>query len=186
MLRKSPRSRPQYAAVGIGGSVLSILGAGLTIVAVTLALPSTDYGLLLGADPLGRDLWSRLLAGARLSLGVAACAVVLALAVILVTVAFGVGQPALSAAAGDAVAIRADQVDVGTIDDQLLAPVPGADQDAYLKTVTDEVQDKGFVVAKLEEHGVRAVNPACAFPMEMARFPARIWIVSHKPVAVAA
>ena len=36
--------------------------------------------LLLGADPLGRDLWSRLLAGARLSLGVAACAVVLALA----------------------------------------------------------------------------------------------------------
>lgn len=36
--------------------------------------------LLLGADPLGRDLWSRLLAGGRLSLGVAACAVVLALA----------------------------------------------------------------------------------------------------------
>jgi|tagenome__1003787_1003787.scaffolds.fasta_scaffold20856382_3 NADH-quinone oxidoreductase subunit B len=27
---------------------------------------------------------------------------------------------------------------------------PGADQDAYLKTVTDEVQDKGFVVAKLD------------------------------------
>lgn len=42
------------------------------------------------------------------------------------------------------------------------------------------------IVAKLEEHGVRAVNPACAFPMEMARFPARIWIVSHKVVAVEA
>ena len=27
---------------------------------------------------------------------------------------------------------------------------PGADQDAYLKTVTDEVQDKGFVVAKFD------------------------------------
>src|SRR3954466_4075351 len=27
---------------------------------------------------------------------------------------------------------------------------PGADQDAYLKTVTDEIQDKGFVVAKLD------------------------------------
>jgi NADH-quinone oxidoreductase subunit B len=27
---------------------------------------------------------------------------------------------------------------------------PGADQDAYLKTVTDEVQDKGFVVAQLD------------------------------------
>jgi len=42
------------------------------------------------------------------------------------------------------------------------------------------------IVARLEEHGVRAVNPACAFPMEMARFPARIWIVSHKLVAVEA
>jgi NADH-quinone oxidoreductase subunit B len=27
---------------------------------------------------------------------------------------------------------------------------PGAEQDAYLKTVTDEVQDKGFVVAQLD------------------------------------
>ena len=27
---------------------------------------------------------------------------------------------------------------------------PGADQNAYLKTVTDEIQDKGFVVAKLD------------------------------------
>jgi len=27
---------------------------------------------------------------------------------------------------------------------------PGADQDAYLKTVTDEIQDKGFVVAKFD------------------------------------
>lgn len=42
------------------------------------------------------------------------------------------------------------------------------------------------IVAKLEERGVRAVNPAGGFPMEMARFPARIWIVSHKLVAVEA
>jgi NADH-quinone oxidoreductase subunit B len=27
---------------------------------------------------------------------------------------------------------------------------PGADQDAYLKTVTDEIQDKGFIVAKFD------------------------------------
>jgi NADH-quinone oxidoreductase subunit B len=27
---------------------------------------------------------------------------------------------------------------------------PGVDQDAYLKTVTDEIQDKGFVVAKFD------------------------------------
>ncbi len=42
------------------------------------------------------------------------------------------------------------------------------------------------IVAKLEERGVRAVNPAGGFPMEMARFPGRIWIVSHKLVAVEA
>ena len=27
---------------------------------------------------------------------------------------------------------------------------PSADQDAYLKSVTDELQDKGFIVAKLD------------------------------------
>ncbi len=30
------------------------------------------------------------------------------------------------------------------------------------------------------------MNPAMGFPMEMARFPGKIWVVSHKPVAVAA
>jgi Fe-S-cluster-containing hydrogenase component 2 len=42
------------------------------------------------------------------------------------------------------------------------------------------------VVAALERQGVRAVNPAMGFPMEMDRFPAKIWVVSHKPAAVAA
>src|SRR3954466_11288108 len=42
------------------------------------------------------------------------------------------------------------------------------------------------VVAALEKQGVRAVNPAMGFPMEMDRFPDKIWVVSHKPVAVAA
>jgi ferredoxin len=43
------------------------------------------------------------------------------------------------------------------------------------------------VVAALERQGVRAVNPAMGFPMEMDRFPGgKIWVVSHKPVAVAA
>jgi ferredoxin len=49
---------------------------------------------------------------------------------------------------------------------------------------TNEVARK--VVATLEEHGVRAVNPSMGFPMEMDRFPEKIWVVSHKPVAVAA
>jgi ferredoxin len=43
------------------------------------------------------------------------------------------------------------------------------------------------VVAALERQGVRAVNPAMGFPMEMDRFPGgKNWVVSHKPVAVAA
>src|SRR5438132_4525868 len=43
------------------------------------------------------------------------------------------------------------------------------------------------IVSALETEGVRAVNPAMGFPMEMDRFPGgKIWVVSHKPVAVAA
>jgi Fe-S-cluster-containing hydrogenase component 2 len=42
------------------------------------------------------------------------------------------------------------------------------------------------VVAALEGKGVRAMNPSSAFPMEQDRFPGKIWVVSHKPVAVAA
>lgn len=42
------------------------------------------------------------------------------------------------------------------------------------------------VVQKLEERAIRAMNPAMGFPMEMDQFPGKVWIVSHKPVAVAA
>jgi Fe-S-cluster-containing hydrogenase component 2 len=42
------------------------------------------------------------------------------------------------------------------------------------------------VVAALEEKGVRAMNPSAGFPMEQDRFPGKIWVVSHKPVAVTA
>ena len=42
------------------------------------------------------------------------------------------------------------------------------------------------IVRRLEDRGVRALNPAMAFPMEMERFPERGWIVSHKRVAQAA
>jgi Fe-S-cluster-containing hydrogenase component 2 len=42
------------------------------------------------------------------------------------------------------------------------------------------------IVAALERRGVRAINPAMGFPMEMDRFPGKTWVVSHKPVAVAA
>jgi Fe-S-cluster-containing hydrogenase component 2 len=42
------------------------------------------------------------------------------------------------------------------------------------------------VVRALEERGVNALNPAMGFPMEMDNFPDKVWVVSHKPVAVAA
>jgi Fe-S-cluster-containing hydrogenase component 2 len=42
------------------------------------------------------------------------------------------------------------------------------------------------IVQTLENRGIRALNPAMGFPMEMDRFPGKVWVVSHKPVAVAA
>jgi ferredoxin len=42
------------------------------------------------------------------------------------------------------------------------------------------------IVRELEDRGIRALNPALAFPMEMERFPQRGWVVSHKRAAVAA
>lgn len=52
----------------------------------------------------------------------------------------------------------------------------------------DEVNEIArSVVQTLEEQGIRAMNPAMGFPMEMAKFPGgKVWVVSHKPVAVAA
>jgi len=52
----------------------------------------------------------------------------------------------------------------------------------------DEVNEIGRkLVRALEDRGVRALNPAMGFPMEMDKFPDRkLWVVSHKPVAVAA
>ncbi len=42
------------------------------------------------------------------------------------------------------------------------------------------------MVTELEAIGVRALNPAVGFPMEMDHFPGKTWVVAHKPVAVAA
>lgn len=42
------------------------------------------------------------------------------------------------------------------------------------------------VVTRLESMGIPAMNPSVGFPMEMDNFPGRIWVVSHKPVAVEA
>jgi len=42
------------------------------------------------------------------------------------------------------------------------------------------------LVHELERRGVDALNPSAGFPMEMDRFPGKVWTVSHKPIAVAA
>ncbi len=42
------------------------------------------------------------------------------------------------------------------------------------------------IVRELAKHKIRAVNPSAAFPMEMDNYPGRIWVIAHKPVAVAA
>jgi len=44
----------------------------------------------------------------------------------------------------------------------------------------------GKIVSILEENGIWALNPPMGFPMEMAEFPEKIWVVSHKTAAVAA
>ena len=53
---------------------------------------------------------------------------------------------------------------------------------------TDETNDVARrIVAALERIGVRAMNGGAAgFPMEADRWGAKMWIISHKPVAVAA
>jgi len=53
---------------------------------------------------------------------------------------------------------------------------------------TDEVNEVArHIVAALERIGVRAINGGAAgFPMEADRWDPKIWVISHKPVAVAA
>jgi ferredoxin len=51
----------------------------------------------------------------------------------------------------------------------------------------EAVDDVGrLIVATLEREGVAAINPPMGFPMEASHWPEKMWIVSHKPVAVAA
>ena len=51
----------------------------------------------------------------------------------------------------------------------------------------DDVNDAARrIVHRLQERGIRAVNPPMAFPMEMDRFGGKMWAISLKPLAVAA
>ena len=51
----------------------------------------------------------------------------------------------------------------------------------------DDVNETArHIVSTLAEQGIRAVNPPMAFPMEVERFPEKMWAISLKPLAVAA
>ncbi|MGE0609431.1 MAG: epoxyqueuosine reductase, partial [Pirellulales bacterium] len=54
-------------------------------------------------------------------------------------------------------------------------------------TTGEEVNDVcRAIVTTLEQAGIPAINPPMGFPMESDRWPEKMWVVSHKPVAVAA
>lgn len=54
----------QFAAVGLGGALLGLLGAATTMVAVALALPTTEFGFLLSIGGVTRVLAASALCGA--------------------------------------------------------------------------------------------------------------------------
>jgi ferredoxin len=41
------------------------------------------------------------------------------------------------------------------------------------------------ITQTLHENDVAALNPSCGFPMNMAKWPGKMWPMSHKPIAVA-
>ncbi len=49
---------------------------------------------------------------------------------------------------------------------------------------TDEIAHR--IASALEGRGARAAYPAMGFPMEASKWPAKMWVIAHKPVAVAA
>jgi ferredoxin len=58
---------------------------------------------------------------------------------------------------------------------------------AEFHATTDRVNEVAReLVRRLELRGVRALNPPAGFPMEAERWGEKMWVVSHKPVAVAA
>jgi NAD-dependent dihydropyrimidine dehydrogenase PreA subunit len=66
------------------------------------------------------------------------------------------------------------------------SPARGAGNLEFHQT-TDRVNEvTRAIVTRLGRMGIPALNPSAGFPMDMDRFPGRVWIVSHKVVAEAA
>jgi len=55
----------------------------------------------------------------------------------------------------------------------------------FLQTFEKVNSAASRIVKVLERKGVRALNPSGGFPMDMAKWPDKMWPLSHKPIAVA-
>lgn len=114
----------------------------------------------------------------------------------------------LAAGAADAGVVALDRVEVDDDRDDILAAMPAAKtllsfvvgmNPASIQSPARSVANLEFhhagdetneiarrIVEGLREFGGRGLNPAMGFPMEMHRFPGKIWVVSHKRIAEAA
>jgi epoxyqueuosine reductase len=114
----------------------------------------------------------------------------------------------LRAGADDAAAVSLDHPDLTGEREHVLAALPGTrtlvslvvrmnrdDVRSPARSVANQefhragelINDAArTIVQSLQDNGYRAINPSATFPMEMDRFPGRIWVVAHKTVAVAA
>ena len=58
---------------------------------------------------------------------------------------------------------------------------------AEFHSAGDRTDDVGnALVTTLERQNIRALYPTVGFPMEVQNFPGKTWVISHKPIAVAA
>lgn len=113
----------QLIAVAIGGSVLSLIGAGLTAMSVAIALPATDYGFLVSTTNVIRVLSAAAFAGAAgavLGAGIGAIVRNVGGAVTLTVFTFMVAPPLVVQLANDTASwMPANLANVisGTVDD---------------------------------------------------------------------
>lgn len=113
----------QLTAVAIGGCVLSLIGAGLTVTAVAIAIPTTDYGFLVGIDNVIRVIAASGFAGAAgavLGAGIGAIVRNVGGAVTLTVFTFMVAPPLIVQLANDTASwMPANLANVisGTVDD---------------------------------------------------------------------
>lgn len=113
----------QLIAVAIGGCVLSLVGAGLTVTAVAASLPATDFGFLLAIDDVARVIAAAGfagVAGAVLGGGIGAIVRNVGGAVTLTVFVFMVAPPLIVQLANDTASwMPANLANVisGTVDD---------------------------------------------------------------------